>query len=207
MKKRTREILERLRAANPDAKSELKYSSVYELAVAVILSAQCTDKRVNEVTPKLFELADTPQKMLELGIEKLEEIIHPCGFFRAKAAHIMGMSLALVENYGGNVPADFDELQKLPGIGRKTANVIMAVGFNQPAIAVDTHVFRVSNRLGIVNEKDVLKTELALRKEIDKKLWADAHHWILLHGRYVCKSQKPRCENCIVSDLCEKRIK
>ncbi len=202
MDERTEEILNILRKEFPEAGSELCFGSVYELTVAVILSAQCTDKRVNQVTPYLFKKADTPEKMVALGTEEIAKIIKPCGFYLSKANHIYEMSKMLVEKYGGEVPEDFDDLLTLPGVGRKTANVITAVGFGKPAIAVDTHVFRVANRLGLAHAKDVSGTEMQLREKIDENLWGDAHHLILLHGRYVCKAIKPLCESCPLGNIC-----
>ena len=161
---------------------ELKFDSVFELLVAVILSAQCTDKRVNQVTQILFPIADTPEKILQLGQSKLEEIIKPCGYFRAKAKHIIGAAQILIDNYGGEVPSDFDELIKLPGVGRKTANVVTSVAFKNPAIAVDTHVFRLANRMKLAEGNTPLEVELGLQKIIPREKWSDAHHWLIWHG-------------------------
>lgn len=202
MDERTEKILKLLREEFPEPKSELKFGSVYQLAVAVILSAQCTDKRVNSVTPELFGRAGTPEAMVSLGEEAIAEIIKPCGFYKTKAKHIYETSRVIVEKYGGNIPEDFEALESLPGIGRKTANVITAVGFGKPAIAVDTHVFRVSGRLGLSSVKDVFGTEMQLREKISPELWADAHHLILLHGRYVCKALNPDCGNCVLRGIC-----
>ena len=181
---------------------ELKFNSAFELLVAVILSAQCTDKRVNEVTQILFPLANTPEKILALGMEKLQEIIKPCGFFRTKAEHIAGTSKILLDEYGGEVPADFDELVKLPGVGRKTANVVMSVAFKKPAIAVDTHVFRLANRLKLAEGKTPLEVELGLQKIIPREKWSDAHHWLIWHGRRICKARKPNCDECPLNKVC-----
>ena len=184
------------------ATPELKFNSAFELLVAVILSAQCTDKRVNEVTQVLFPLANTPEKILALGIEKLQEIIKPCGFFRTKAEHIAGTSKILLDEYGGEVPAEFDELVKLPGVGRKTANVVMSVAFKKPAIAVDTHVFRLANRLKLAEGKTPLEVELGLQKIIPRDKWADSHHWLIRHGRNICKARKPNCDECPLNVVC-----
>ena len=184
------------------AKPQLKFNSPFELLVAVILSAQCTDKRVNEVTKILFPIANTPQKILKLGIEKLEEIIKPCGFFHTKAKHIAGSSKILIDDYGGEVPADFDELIKLPGVGRKTANVVTSVAFKNPAIAVDTHVFRIANRLKLAEGQTPLEVELGLQKIIPREKWSDAHHWLIWHGREICKARKPNCDACPLNKIC-----
>ena len=181
---------------------ELKFDSVFELLVAVILSAQCTDKRVNQVTQILFPIADTPEKILQLGQSKLEEIIKPCGYFRAKAKHIIGAAQILIDNYGGEVPSDFDELIKLPGVGRKTANVVTSVAFKNPAIAVDTHVFRLANRMKLAEGNTPLEVELGLQKIIPREKWSDAHHWLIWHGREVCKARNPKCNDCPLSKVC-----
>ena len=181
---------------------ELKFNSAFELLVAVILSAQCTDKRVNIVTAELFPVANTPEKILQLGQTKLEEIIRPCGYFRAKAKHILETSEILLKNYGGEVPADFDELIKLPGVGRKTANVVTSVAFKNPAIAVDTHVFRIANRTNLAEGSTPLEVELGLQKIIPKEKWSAAHHWLIWHGRLICTSRSPKCKNCPLGKIC-----
>ena len=181
---------------------ELKFNSVFELLVAVILSAQCTDKRVNEVTAQLFPIANTPQQMVELGQEKLEEIVRPCGYYKAKSKNIVGTSKILIDEYGGEVPDDFDALTKLPGVGRKTANVVASVAFKIPAIAVDTHVFRIANRTKIAEGKTPLEVELGLQKIIPKEKWSDAHHWMIWHGRLICTSRSPKCYNCPLNEIC-----
>ncbi len=181
---------------------ELKFGSPFELLVAVILSAQCTDKRVNEVTKILFPIANTPQKILSLSIEQLEKIIKPCGYFHAKAKYIAGTSKILIDEYGGEVPADFDELIKLPGVGRKTANVVTSVAFKNPAIAVDTHVFRLANRLKLAEGQTPLEVELGLQEIIPREKWSDAHHWLIWHGREICKARKPNCEDCPLNSVC-----
>ena len=181
---------------------ELKFDSVFELLVAVILSAQCTDKRVNQVTQILFPIANTPEKILQLGQSKLEEIIKPCGYFRAKAKHIVASAQILIDEYGGEVPSEFDELIKLPGVGRKTANVVTSVAFKTPAIAVDTHVFRLANRLKLAEGKTPLEVEVGLQKIIPREKWADAHHWLIWHGREICKARNPKCNDCPLSKVC-----
>lgn len=181
---------------------QLKFNSVFELLIAVILSAQCTDKRVNEVTKILFPIASTPEKILRLGQARLEEIIKPCGYFRAKAKHITQTAQILIDSYGGEVPADFDELIKLPGVGRKTANVVTSVAFKTPAIAVDTHVFRLANRMKLAEGRTPLEVELGLQKIIPKEKWGDAHHWLIWHGREVCKARNPKCNVCPLSKVC-----
>ena len=199
----TKRILEILANDFPNAKSELNFDSPFQLLVAVILSAQCTDKRVNMVTPELFKAAPDAAALAAMPLEEIQRIIHPCGFYNSKANYLKEMSQDLVERYGGVVPSNLDELQTLKGVGRKTANVVYAVAFGGQAIAVDTHVFRVSNRLGIVNAKNVLETEKQLMQAIPAEQWADSHHYILLHGRYVCKAQRPNCPECSVQSLCK----
>ncbi|MCM1533633.1 MAG: endonuclease III [Corallococcus sp.] len=201
----TQLILKQLSQDFPNAKSELVFDSPFQLLVAVILSAQCTDKRVNSVTPSLFQAASTPQQMAALPLEEIERLIHSCGFYHNKAIFLKEMSQDLLDRFGGEVPCDLTSLQSLKGVGRKTANVVYAVAFGGQAIAVDTHVFRVSNRLGIVNAKNVLETEKQLMKAIPPEEWADSHHYILLHGRYVCKSQNPNCVACSVKEFCKYR--
>ena len=192
-------ILERTyRGASP----ELKFNSTFELLIAVILSAQCTDKRVNAVTPELFRQADTPEKFLALGQERLEELIRTCGFFRAKAKNILAACRMLVDEFDGEVPSDFDALLKLPGVGRKTANVVTSVGFKQPAIAVDTHVFRIANRLQLAIGETPLEVELGLQKVIPKELWADSHHRLIWHGRKLCRARNPLCGECPLRSVC-----
>ena len=199
----TKRILEILAQDFPNPKSELNFDSPFQLLVAVILSAQCTDKRVNMVTPELFAVAPNAEALANLPIEEVQRIIHPCGFYNSKSKYLKEMSQDLVDRFGGVVPNNLDELQTLKGVGRKTANVVYAVAFGGQAIAVDTHVFRVSNRLGIVDAKNVLDTEKQLMQAIPPEQWADSHHYILLHGRYVCKAQRPSCQTCSVSSLCK----
>ena len=197
-----REELQILEETYRGAIPELKFNSVFELLIAVILSAQCTDKRVNQVTQILFPIANTPEKILQLGQSKLEEIIKPCGYFRAKAKHIVESAQILIDDYGGEVPSDFDELIKLPGVGRKTANVVTSVAFKNPAIAVDTHVFRLANRMKLAEGNTPLEVELGLQKIIPREKWADAHHWLIWHGREICKARNPKCKDCPLSKVC-----
>ena len=195
-------ILDELARLYPDARPALEYGSPYELLVAVILSAQCTDERVNKVTAELFKEHNTPETMLELSQQELEKYIYSCGFYRNKAAHILSASRDIIEKYGGEVPATLEELKSLAGVGRKTANVVYAVAFGGDAIAVDTHVFRVSNRLGLAHAKTPEKTEDELKEVIPKSDWSKAHHWLIYHGRRVCHSQRPDCVNCTLKELC-----
>lgn len=197
------EVFRRLAEANPEPKTELESVNTYTLLVAVICSAQATDAGVNKATRHLFPLVDTPQKMLDLGEEGLKDYIKTIGLFNSKAKNVIAMSQMLVEKHGGDVPNTLEELQALPGVGRKTANVILNCAFGQPTMAVDTHVFRISNRIGLVKAKNVEETERQLLKRIPKQWLQHAHHWLILHGRYVCKARKPECERCIISDLCE----
>lgn len=202
MVKDTHKILDELAALYPDARPALEYNSPYELLVAVILSAQCTDERVNKVTRVLFKEHNTPRTMLELTQAELEKYIFSCGFYRNKAAHILSASRDITDKFGGEVPSTLEELQTLAGVGRKTANVVYAVAFGGDAIAVDTHVFRVSNRLGIAEGKTPEKVEEGLNAAIPKELWSKAHHWLIYHGRRVCHSQKPDCVNCTLKEYC-----
>ena len=196
------EQLRILKETYPNAKPALHFNSPFELLIAVILSAQCTDVRVNIVTERLFLKANTPEAIAALSQEELETAIHDCGFFRMKAKHILETCDIILQQYGGEVPADFEALQKLPGVGRKTANVVMSVAFHEPAIAVDTHVFRVSNRLHLAIGKTPLEVEKGLQKVIPRKNWSDAHHWLILHGRQLCKARKPLCEKCPLNLIC-----
>ncbi|MBU6338912.1 MAG: endonuclease III [Rickettsiales bacterium] len=188
---------------NPHPKTELIYSNNYTLLVAVVLSAQSTDVGVNKATKALFKIANTAEKMLKLGEEKLKKYINTIGLYNGKAKNIIALSEILVKEHNSEVPRSLEELQKLPGVGRKTANVVLNCAFGHHTMAVDTHVFRVSNRIGFVNEPDVLKTELALLKIIPKKWMNHAHHWLILHGRYVCQARKPKCDECKISKFCE----
>lgn len=188
---------------NPEPKTELKFINHYTLLVAVVLSAQSTDVGVNKATKKLFTIASTPEKMLELGEENLKKYINTIGLYNNKAKNVIALSKILVEKFNSEVPENLEVLQSLPGVGRKTANVVLNCAFGHPTIGVDTHVFRVSNRIGLVNEKDVLKTELALLKNIPQKWQQHAHHWLILHGRYICTAKKPKCEICPINQYCQ----
>ncbi len=187
----------------PDAKPALHYQTAYELLVAVVLSAQCTDERVNKVTKVLFEKYSTPQAMLTLSQSELEKYIFSCGFYRMKAAHILSASRDILEKFGGEVPNTVEKLTTLAGVGKKTANVVYSVWFGGDAIAVDTHVFRVSNRLGLAKGDTPLVVEAGLNRAIPKEDWSKAHHWLIWHGRRVCHSQKPSCESCTLKSLCD----
>jgi len=202
-----REIFTRFRAAKPHPKTELEYRTPFELLVAVILSAQATDVSVNAATRLLFKVANTPQAMFDLGEEKLREYVQRIGLYQAKSRHIMQACQLLLEKHGGEVPQTREELEALPGVGRKTANVILNTAFGQPTIAVDTHVFRVANRTGIAPGKDVLEVEKKLLKFVPDEFKHDAHHWLILHGRYVCQARKPKCPQCLIMDLCEYKEK
>lgn len=201
-KKKVNEVLDILENEYPDAKCELEHSTPYELLVATILSAQCTDKRVNIVTKELFKKYNTPELMIELNQEGLESIIKTTGFYRNKARNILEMSKKLLIEYGGEVPSSREELVSLSGVGRKTANVVLSNIFKKNAIAVDTHVFRVSNRLGIIKSKDVLDAEKQLMERIDENRWSKAHDLLIFHGRYNCKSRNPLCESCCIVEYC-----
>lgn len=198
-------VIERLAERFPDAKPELLYTTPFELLVAVILSAQCTDKRVNIVTRALFKKYNTPEKMLELTEAELAEKIHSCGFYNMKAKHILSTCKDIVTRFNGQVPSTLDELQTLDGVGRKTANVVYAVAFGGNAIAVDTHVFRVSNRIGLAKANNPLDTEKQLNAILDENGWSKAHHYLIFHGRNICKAQRPTCKDCPVFDLCENK--
>jgi len=191
---------------NPDPKTELNYTNNYTLLIAVVLSAQSTDIGVNKATKELFKIADTPQKMLLLGKEKLKKYIATIGLFNNKAENIIKLSKQLIEKYNGEVPNDFEKLISLAGVGQKTANVVLNCAFQKPTIAVDTHVFRVANRIGLVKEKTPENTELALIKKIPKPFQINAHHWMILHGRYICKAKNPNCEMCNINFLCKKNL-
>ena len=195
-------LFERLSSAQPHPQTELNYTSPYTLVVAVALSAQATDVGVNKATKGLFDVADTPEKMVALGEEKLIDHIKTIGLYRNKAKNVIALSKMILEEFGGQVPQTRQELERLPGVGRKTANVVLNVAFGQPTIAVDTHIFRVSNRTGLAPGKDVLAVELALEKRVPKEFLQHAHHWLILHGRYICKARKPLCVRCEVADVC-----
>lgn len=202
-KKKTEEVLDILDTVYPDAGPELDHNNEFELLIATILSAQCTDVRVNMITKELFEFAKTPEDILELGADEVRRIIRPCGFFNQKTKSIMGTCEILVNEYGSRVPGDRKALEKMPGVGRKTANVVLSTCFGVPAIAVDTHVFRVTNRIGIVREANVETTEKALMKKIDENRWTKAHHLFIFHGRRRCMARNPDCLNCEIKEYCE----
>ena len=202
-KERFEKVIEWFKINRPIAESELQYKSPYELIVAVILSAQCTDKRVNQITPELLQRFPTAEKLAEVESDEVFEYIKSCSYPNNKAKHLVGMARKLVSDFGGIVPDEVDELVKLPGVGRKTANVVASVIFNKPAMAVDTHVFRVSARIGLsVNSKTPLDTERQLVEYIPEEMVAIAHHWLILHGRYVCVARKPKCETCGLQPYC-----
>jgi endonuclease-3 len=196
------EFFARLKKAIPEPKTELEYDSVYHLLVAVVLSAQATDVGVNRATAPLFKVVKTPQQMLKLGERKLIGYIKSIGLFRTKAKNVIALSKLLVDNHGGEVPHTHEELQALPGVGRKTANVVMNVAFGEATIAVDTHIFRVGNRTGLAPGKNPLEVELKLLKRVPEEYRLHAHHWLILHGRYTCKARAPECPRCVVNDLC-----
>ena len=202
-----RRIFTLLRAANPAPRSELVYASPFELLVSVVLSAQATDKSVNLATPGLFRVANSPEAMLRLGRKGLERHIRRIGLYRTKARNLIGACKLLLEKHGGEVPRTREELEQLPGVGRKTANVILNTAFGEPTIAVDTHIFRLANRTGIAPGKNVRAVEQKLLKAVPDEFKLDAHHWLILHGRYVCKARKPDCPKCLINDLCEFRHK
>jgi endonuclease-3 len=201
-KREVREFYRRLAETRPIPQTELEFINPFTLLVAVVLSAQATDTGVNKATPALFALADTPEKMLALGEERLVELIRTIGLFRTKAKNLMSLSRLLVEKHGGTVPRDRAALEALPGVGRKTANVVLNVAFGEPTIAVDTHIFRVANRTGLAPGKTPLAVELALEACTPAEYKRYAHHWLILHGRYVCKARKPECPDCVVAGLC-----
>ena len=201
------EAFRRLREANPHPTTELEYASPFQLLVAVVLSAQATDKSVNIVTRRLFALAPTPEAMAELGEAGIAEQIKSIGLFRNKAKNTYLLCRQLLERHGGQVPNDRDALEALPGVGRKTANVVLNTIFGEPTMAVDTHIFRLANRTGLAPGKDVLEVEKRLLRRIPKEYLRDAHHWLILHGRYICTARKPKCGECIIRDLCLNRDK
>ena len=202
-----REIYRRLQAANPDPTTELHYATPYELLVAVVLSAQATDKSVNEATKTLFPEANTPEKMARLGVAGVEKHIKRIGLYRGKAKNVVALSRILLEKHRGEVPATREALEALPGVGRKTANVVLNTAFGQPTVAVDTHIFQVANRTRIAPGRDPLEVEEKLLKFTPPEYLKNAHHWLILHGRYVCLARKPGCPQCLISDLCEFRPK
>ncbi len=198
-----REIFARLRAENPEPTTELNYSTPFELLIAVVLSAQATDVGVNKATARLFQVANTPQAILDLGLDGLKQYIRTIGLYNTKAENIIKLCRILIERHGGEVPRDRASLEALPGVGRKTANVVLNTAFGEPTIAVDTHIFRVANRTGIARGKTVLAVEKKLLKVVPEEFRRNAHHWLILHGRYVCKARKPACGACVIHDLCE----
>ena len=202
-----REIFTRFKAANPHPTTELEYGSPFELLIAVVLSAQATDRSVNLATKKLFSTANTPAKLLALGEAGLQDHIKRIGLYRTKAKNILATCAMLIQHYDGKVPQTREQLEKLPGVGRKTANVILNTAFGEPTMAVDTHIFRVANRTGIAPGKNVLEVEQKLLKNVPREFRHDAHHWLILHGRYICVARKPMCAVCIINDLCEFREK
>lgn len=206
-KQKRTEIFERLRTANPAPTTELVYTSSFELLISVILSAQATDVGVNKATAKLYPVANTPEAILALGVDGLKEYIKTIGLFNSKAENVIKTCRALFEQHNSEVPSTREELEALPGVGRKTANVVLNTAFGQPVMAVDTHIFRVSNRTGIAPGKNVLEVEKRLMRLVPKEFLLDAHHWLILHGRYTCVARKPRCGACIIEDLCEFRQK
>jgi endonuclease III len=202
-----RQIFERLQAANPEPTTELVYQTPFELLVAVVLSAQATDKSVNLATKRLFPVANTPQAILDLGQEGLEDYVKSIGLYKSKSKHLIATCQLLLEKHGGDVPHQRAALEALPGVGRKTANVILNTAFGEETIAVDTHIFRVANRIGLAPGKTVTEVEMKLLKVVEKPFRRHAHHWLILHGRYVCKARKPDCGLCIIYDLCEYKEK
>ncbi|WP_281648506.1 endonuclease III [Parendozoicomonas sp. Alg238-R29] len=202
-KGKRQEIFTRLRDDNPNPQTELKYNNPFELLIAVLLSAQATDVGVNKATRKLYPVANTPQAILDLGLDGLKGYIKTIGLFNTKAVNVMKTCAILVEKYDGEIPETREELEALPGVGRKTANVVLNTAFRQVAMAVDTHIFRVSNRTGIAPGKNVLEVEKRLIRLVPQEFLLDAHHWLILHGRYVCKARKPQCGSCRIEDLCE----
>jgi endonuclease-3 len=199
----------RFQKANPHPKGELQHKDAFTLLVAVVLSAQATDAGVNKATPALFKAADTPQKMLKLGEAKVRDLIKTIGLYRTKAKNVVALSEKLISEFGGKVPDNHEALESLPGVGRKTANVVMNIAFGKPTIAVDTHIFRVSNRTGLAPGKNVLEVELGLLARVPERFKLHAHHWLILHGRYTCKARLPDCPRCLINDLCnwpEKRV-
>ncbi len=206
-KQKIEEMFQRFEAASPNPQGELDHVNVYTLLVAVVLSAQATDVGVNKATKALFKVADTPAKMLGLGEARVRDYIKTIGLYRNKAKHVIGLSQLLLDNFDGEIPQTRDALETLPGVGRKTANVVLNMAFGQPTIAVDTHLFRLGNRTGLAPGKTPLEVEKNLEKNIPKNFLLHAHHWLILHGRYVCKARKPDCGNCLINDLCGYKAK
>ena len=200
-------LFERLRALNPHPTTELEYSTPFELLVAVVLSAQATDRSVNLATRQLFPVASTPRAMLDLGVEGLSRYVRSIGLYQGKARNIIATCRILLDQHGGEVPADRESLEALPGVGRKTANVVLNTAFGQPTMAVDTHIFRVANRTGLAPGKTVREVEDGLLRRVPQQFLQDAHHWLILHGRYVCQARRPRCDACVIADLCDHRAR
>jgi endonuclease III len=197
------EAFRRFQAANPAPRGELMHTNPFTLLVAVVLSAQATDAGVNKATPDLFKLADTPEKMVKLGEPRVRELIKTIGLFRTKAKNVVALSQQLIDEHGGEVPRDRDALQALPGVGRKTANVVLNIAFGEPTMAVDTHIFRIGNRTGLAVGKTPFDVEMKLLEVIPERYLLHAHHWLILHGRYICVARRPLCEKCIIADLCK----
>ncbi len=206
-KQKRTEIFTRLRAENPEPRTELNYNSTFELLIAVILSAQATDVSVNKATEKLYAVANTPEKIVALGLPGVKKYIKTIGLFNTKAENVIKTCAILMQRHDSQVPQNREELQALPGVGRKTANVVLNTAFRQLAMAVDTHIFRLSNRTGIAPGKNVVEVERRLIKLVPEEFLLDAHHWLILHGRYICLARKPRCSACVIEDLCEFRKK
>ncbi|MGB5108261.1 MAG: endonuclease III [Formosimonas sp.] len=201
------EMFTRLRAANPHPTTELNYTSPFELLVAVVLSAQATDVGVNKATARLYPVANTPEAIHALGEDGLIAFINTIGLYRSKAKHVIGLCALLIEKHHSEVPSDRASLEELPGVGRKTANVVLNTIFKQPTMAVDTHIFRLGNRTGLATGKSVLEVEKKLLKNIPAEFLLDAHHWLILHGRYVCQARKPKCSECLINDICDYKAK
>lgn len=206
-KQKRTEIFERLKRINPNPTTELEYSSPFELLIAVILSAQATDVGVNKATVRLYKVANTPEKIYALGLETLKDYVRTIGLYNSKAKNIITTCKMLIDLHHSQVPNDRESLEALPGVGRKTANVVLNTAFGQPTMAVDTHIFRVSRRTKIAHGKDVLQIEKSLLRLIPEEYLMDAHHWLILHGRYICKARNPNCKECIIEDLCEFKSK
>ena len=206
-KQKSQEIFKRFQEQNPHPTTELQYSTPFELLIAVMLSAQATDVSVNKATAKLFPAANTPQALLDLGLDRLKDYIKSIGLYNSKAQNIMKTCEILIDQHEGQVPGQREALEALPGVGRKTANVVLNTAFGQPTIAVDTHIFRVANRIGIAKGHTPLAVEQELLKKVPREFLHDAHHWLILHGRYVCTARKPHCKTCIIEDLCEYKDK
>lgn len=205
-KKKIQQIFERFRDENPEPKTELEYTNDYTLLVAIVLSAQATDVGVNKATKDLFKKIDNPKDMLALGEDGLKEYIKTIGLYNSKARNVIKLSQSLIDNHEGRVPDDFESLVALAGVGRKTANVFLNCFYGKLTIGVDTHVFRVSNRIGLVDAKNEVQTEKQILKKVPKEFLQHCHHWLILHGRYICKARKPECDKCLIEDLCDKKI-